>query len=284
MIATKSPSLDKSLDISIVSYDSRASLLLNTLKSVTQAVLKLRELDSDFLVTLILVDNFESNRLKLESFNSLRADLVEANCELLLIQGHGNIGYGSGQNLAAYSRPSTFHLFMNPDVEIAPTSLITGLTYLESNPDVAIVSPSATDAKGRKQFLCKQYPAVLDLALRGFTPRWAQRLFTKRLSHYEMRGLNESIATKGIPIVSGCFMLCRGDVFRKVSGFNGDFFLYFEDFDLSIRVGEWASIAYLPKMRIKHLGGQASRKGLWHILTFIRSGFRFFSTHGWRWF
>lgn len=65
---------------------------------------------------------------------------------------------------------------------------------------------------------------MLDLALRGFTPIWAQRLFTKRLSHYEMRELNESIATKGIPIVSGCFMLCKGDVFRKVSGFDGDFF------------------------------------------------------------
>ena len=62
MIAAKPPSPDKSLNISIVSYDSTVLLLLNTSKSVTQAVLKLRELDPDFLVTLILVDNYESNR------------------------------------------------------------------------------------------------------------------------------------------------------------------------------------------------------------------------------
>jgi len=284
MIAAKPHSPNKSLNISIVSYDSTVSLLLNTLKSVTQAVQKLRELDPDFLVTLIIVDNYELNRLTLDLFSSLRKDLLEANCELLLIQGHGNIGYGSGQNLAVYSRPSHYHLFMNPDVEIAPNSLIAGVTYLESNRDVAIVSPNATNAEGKKQFLCKRYPTLLDLALRGFSPRWIQGMFTERLSHYEMRELNESSATKGIPIVSGCFMLCRGEAIRKVSGFDVAFFLYFEDFDLSLRVSEWATIAYLPSMRIQHTGGHAARKGFNHIGYFIRSALRFFKIYKWRWF
>lgn len=151
MISAKPPSPDKSLNISIVGYDSTVSLLLNTLKSVTQAVLKLRELDPDFLVTLILVDNYESNRLTLDLFSALRIDLVEADCELLLIQGPGNIGYRSGQNIAVYSLPSRYHLFMNSDVEIAPNPVIAGLTYLESNRDVATVSPDATNAEGKKK-------------------------------------------------------------------------------------------------------------------------------------
>ncbi len=283
-MAANSPSHNKTLNISIVSYDSSVSLLLETLKSVTQAVRKLKELDADFVVTMTLIDNCDSNRLRLDYFSSLRAEFVEANCELILIQGHGNIGYGGGQNLAVYSRPSRYHLFMNPDVEISPNSLVAGLTYLESNRDVAILSPNATDVGGQKQFLCKRYPALFDLALRGFTPNWIQCIFTKRLSHYEMRELNESAATKGIPIVSGCFMLCRGEVIRKVSGFDIAYFLYFEDFDLSLRVGEQASIAYLPSMRIQHGGGHAARKGFNHVRYFIRSAWRFFKMYKWRWF
>jgi hypothetical protein len=37
-------------------------------------------------------------------------------------------------------------------------------------------------------------------------------------------------------------------------------------------------------MRIIHGGGNAAKKGLKHIGLFVRSGCRFFNSHGWRWF
>ena len=49
-------------------------------------------------------------------------------------------------------------------------------------------------------------------------------------------------------------------------------------------IGRLGSIDHLPAMRITHLGGGASRKGLRHILLFSRSALRFFRSHGWRWF
>ena len=33
---------------------------------------------------------------------------------------------------------------------------------------------------------------------------------------------------------------------------------------------------YAPNVKITHGGGNAARKGLWHIWKFIMSGFRFF--------
>jgi GT2 family glycosyltransferase len=59
--------------------------------------------------------------------------------------------------------------------------------------------------------------------------------------------------------------------------------LNFEDFDLSLRLGQHGKLAFLPSMRIVHAGGHAARKGLRHITLFIRSGFRFFKQWGWRW-
>ena len=99
-----------------------------------------------------------------------------------------------------------------------------------------------------------------------------------------MRELSESQPSKNIPIISGCFMLCRSDAIARVSGFDPGYFLYFEDFDLSLRVGDSAALAYVPAMRIKHGGGGSARKGLKHINMFVRSAGRFFSKHGWRWF
>ena len=63
-----------------------------------------------------------------------------------------------------------------------------------------------------------------------------------------------------------------------------NFLSLFEDFDLSIRLNEIAKIAYHPKMRIVHGGGNAARKGIWHIIYFIRSAWSFYSKYGWRWY
>ncbi|CAN0484892.1 unnamed protein product, partial [Scytosiphon promiscuus] len=34
----------------------------------------------------------------------------------------------------------------------------------------------------------------------------------------------------------------------------------------------------------QHTGGHAARKGFAHLRMFVRSGLRFFNTHGWRFF
>lgn len=82
------------------------------------------------------------------------------------------------------------------------------------------------------------------------------------------------------PIISGCFMLFRGEIFRKLNGFDPGYFLYFEDFDLSIRAAKVTRVAYLPTVKIVHGGGDAARKGLWHIEQFIRSAYIFYRKFG----
>ena len=284
-----------SLTISIVSYREPAEQLVCAVESIQRALSALLAAGGDCRCSVILVDNSESAELRLEWLDALRPALDGLGCALHLIQGHGNVGYGSGQNLALAASDAAYHLFMNPDVELAPDSLSCGLAYLQDNPQVGMVSPFAVDGAGRKQHLCKRYPTVFDFFLRGFAPRWVQSRFDARLARYEMRELSELSGlcepnesgepepVTGIPIISGCCMLCRRDVLDRVNGFDPGYFLYFEDFDLSLRVGELASLAYVPGMRIRHLGGGSARKGVRHIVMFVRSARRFFATHGWRW-
>ncbi len=84
------------------------------------------------------------------------------------------------------------------------------------------------------------------------------------------------------PIVSGCFLLFRTSILKKLGGFDPRYFLYFEDFDLSLRTRKITQIAYVPQVKIIHYGGQVAKKGRRHIIMFIRSSITFFNTHGWK--
>jgi len=85
------------------------------------------------------------------------------------------------------------------------------------------------------------------------------------------------------PIVSGCFMMFRTSVLKQLAGFDPRYFLYFEDYDLSLRTHAVARVAYVPNVRVLHHGGGASRKGSSHIRMFISSAFKFFNRFGWKW-
>jgi GT2 family glycosyltransferase len=279
-----SNSAPQAVSISIVSYDSPSQQLATAISSLGKAIEKLAPAGEGAAYSLTLVDNSESGAVDTAALSAPLAKLEALGCSYRLIAGHGNVGYGAGQNLAFASAHHAIHVFMNPDVELDSQSLTVGLDYLADNPDVAMVSPHALDDAGNKQFLCKRYPTVFDFFLRGFMPASVRRLFDERLARFEMRELSDSEPSKDIPIISGCFMLCRSALIEKAAGFDPDYFLYFEDFDLSLRVGELASLAYLPAMRIRHGGGGSARKGARHIKMFLQSARRFFSSHGWRWF
>ncbi len=237
---------------------------------------------TDINCRILLLDNSDAQPLMLKDLDSLRDLAAEVNCELRLLQGHGNVGYGSAQNMAIASSAAKYHLLLNPDVELDVDALRYGISYLEANPSVLVASPYASHSDGRKQYLCKRYPSVFDLLMRGFFPAQLKNLFRKRLAHFEMHDLSEDHASDSVPLASGCFMLCRGDALRTVGGFDEEYFMYFEDFDLSLRLGKLGKIAYLPQMKIRHHGGNSSRKGLKHIGMFVRSGIRFFNAYGWR--
>ena len=232
---------------------------------------------------ITVVDNGDGEALDWERLLTLVERIDRSGCRIEFVHGHGNIGYGAAHNLAFQQGHRPVHVFMNADVELDPQVFVHGCTYLKENSDVAMISPQAFDGSGRRQFLCKRYPTVFDLFLRGFAPGFVKKVFSKRLAHYEMRELSTSQANQDISIISGCFMFCRSSMVQKVEGFDPSFFLYFEDFDLSLRLSREARLAYLPDMKIRHSGGNSAHKGVSHILMFARSAHRFFSLHGWRW-
>ena len=270
-----------SLTISIVLFQQDTQLLIDGINSLGQAVSAALEAHKLSSARLVLVDNNPaphfSDNLK-QWTGSVQAPFSCAEW----LAGHGNIGYGRGHNLAILRSDSNYHLILNPDVILAPDTLSLAVDFMQRHLQTGVLAPAVSRPDGSPEYLCKRYPALFDLLLRGFAPCWLQQLFRDRLQHYEMRDLIDDKILWDVPLVSGCFMLCRGPLLRELGGFSQDFFLYFEDYDLSLRIARQARTVYVPSVRIIHYGGQAARKGWRHIGFFIRSAIRFYNRHGWR--
>ncbi|MFX1802674.1 glycosyltransferase family 2 protein [Paraburkholderia sp. A1RO-5] len=264
---------------SVVVFRPDRMLLARTLASLALASATLKRADQGGAVHLYLIDNGGMPDMA-ESLDAL----ARAGIGHTLIEGHGNVGYGRGHNFAISQPLGRYHLILNPDIDINPSALAKALEFMDAHPEAGLLTPAIFDDADQLQYLCRQYPTLLDLFVRGFLPASVRRLFTHRLARYEMRArINGYDTLWDPPIVSGCFMLFRSDVLKKLSGFDPRYFLYFEDYDLSLRTHDVARVVYVPAVRVLHHGGGASRKGAGHIRMFAVSAFKFFNRFGWKW-
>lgn len=271
------------LTVSIVLYNSSLELLRRTLQSLLSSAQVAREEGCLDRVSVYLVDNASQGPYRCHLEREIAALQQSEFFTVLYLPQTSNCGFGCGHNAVLPLLASEFHLVLNPDVELEADTLRAGLTSLLQKGDVALSSPLVVGTTGKQEFLCKRYPSVLVLLLRGFAPRFLRRLFQTRLAAYEMRDVCSGEAQANVTIASGCFMLVRTSALRAVGGFNVEFFLYFEDFDLSLRLAKQGRLIFDPAMRIVHHGGYAASKGRLHLKYFIRSGLTFFNRHGWCW-
>ncbi|WP_250534518.1 glycosyltransferase family 2 protein [Caballeronia sp. AZ10_KS36] len=268
----------EAISVSLVVYRPHRRLLERTLHTLGTALTPTRVAAQAGSTPLYLINNGTDEAI---DWSALAGD---ARLEMSLIQGQGNVGYGRGHNLAIERASSRYHLILNPDIELDADALTHALTFMDAHPEVGLLSPQIIEDDGSRQYLCRRYPTVFDLFIRGFLPRSMRAPFKARLARYEMRDV---IGDKDIvwdpPIVSGCFMLFRTEVLKKLGGFDPRYFLYFEDYDLSLRTHDVARVAYVPSVRVLHHGGDAAGKGWTHIKLFIASAYKFFSRFGWKW-
>jgi len=270
------------LTVSLVVYGFDEAVLSATLMSLRKAIKVAQDEGELGTVNINLVDNADhAGELELLLCRCFQPS--EDSVNVNVVCGHGNIGFGQAHNLVIHRTNSEYYLILNPDVIVDDKALSAGIRYLQQTPAAVAVSPAILDGEGAPESGCKRYPGVFDFVLRGFAPAWLKQRFGKRLAHYEMRDIADDQIFADVPIISGCFMLFRHTALRQLGGFDPRYFLYFEDFDLSIRARAVGKLSYLPQMRIIHLGGNSAKKGLRHIMLFGRSGYRFFSSHGWRW-
>jgi GT2 family glycosyltransferase len=273
------------LTVSIVTYHPDLVLLDRTLRTLAVSLVAAREQELMRAANVVLIDNTGTRASAAAVVRVARDIFRDADVTMNYLHGHANIGYGAAHNLVMHGGNTHYHLVLNPDVELAPDALPIAFRFLGEHAEIGVLAPASRRVDGTREYVCKRYPTVFDLALRGFAPRALRQVFRKRLDHYEMRDLVDRVAAdetiSPIPAMSGSFMFVRRKAIEATGGFDPRFFLYFEDFDWSVRLNRVTRTVYVPAVKIVHHGGGAAKKAPRHIGYFMRSAARFFNKHGW---
>jgi len=259
------------LAVSVVVYELDKSLLEKCLRSLELSIVRCVQTKTLSSWSLAIVDN-GGNR---ESLNAFESEKIR------IIRNQHNVGYGAAHNQAITDSKSEFHLILNPDVIMDPDYVSETIEFCTNNPDAVLVGPHGITPDGANAYLCKRYPSLLVLIVRGLRQKWARSFFRQKLAQYEYRDLLYS-EPSNVELISGCCMFARTQALQDVGGFDGHFFLYFEDFDLSLRMRKVGRVVFLPTANVVHYGGNSAAKGWRHIKLFTQAAIHFFQKHGWK--
>ncbi len=235
---------------------------------VVQALTCLRQ--SDLEVAVYLCDN---------SPEDVTGDHLQWNFPgVTLLPQPGNIGFGRANNAVLPYLKSKYHLLMNPDITFDPNLLSRMIAYMESHPNIAILTPRVLNTDGTEQFLPKKQITVHYL-LGGLFENWGG-VFRRWREEYTLADLDVRMPMP-VEFATGCFLLIKTSVFRQLGGFDPRFFLYQEDSDLSRRVLDQrlGSIVYHPDMVVTHRWARENTRTFKGRMRQIRSVMKYF----WKW-
>lgn len=223
--------------------------------------------------SVLIVDNSTSDVIRgfLSAFN----DSVGAQ-KLKYVHTPSNPGFGASHNLVVkYFPAADYYFIINPDVyfDAAVNEMV---DYLGRRSDIGCLVPKVVYPDGRLQKLCKLLPSPVDLFLRRFMP-FLSFITDRRLMIQDY----DYSYQLDIPYASGCFMLIRGDLFRRIGGFDERYFMYLEDTDLSRRIAVLSRVVFYPQVCITHEFGKASFKNKKILAIHIVSAVKYFNKWGW---
>jgi GT2 family glycosyltransferase len=249
------------LTISVVLYKNDIYELKKMMTCVAETKLNCK---------LFLIDNSPTDYLRLFA----RGEFVE------YCFNNKNIGFGRAQNMGINKirDKSHYHLILNPDVSFKAGTLENIYRFMEQNHDVGQLMPRVCYNNGSVQKLCKLLPHPIDLIGRRFFGN--AYLSKKRNKIYELNGF-EYNRILDLPVLSGCFMFIRTSVLEQVGGFDGRYFMYLEDIDLTRRINKISRTIFYPGVTVEHKFTKGSYENLQLLKYHIVSAIKYFNKWGW---
>ncbi len=165
------------------------------------------------------------------------------------IESRENIGFGNANNLGIKMSTGRNVLFLNTDTLLLNNAVKILSDFLDSNPKVGACGGNLIDIKSQptKSF-ARFFPGFVE-EFSALTGHRYERLRYGKNSYYNNSGKPIKVA-----FVSGADMMVKRQVLDRVGVFDKDFFLYFEETELSYRVYKYGYTIYsIPEAQLIHL-------------------------------
>lgn len=225
----------------IVSYRTGAVLL----ESVGAA------LKQEGVEGVVLVDNGNSDETR-AAIDALAAD----DQRLIVLRGHGNIGFSKGCNLGVRYARSAYVLLLNPDCILRPGVVNRVFAVFDQSPSAAMATVrienlDGSEQRGGRRNLMTPWTCLVELfRLDKLMPDHP---------HFQRLNLNETEPLETVtPVecISGAFMMMPRDTYTAIGGMDEEYFLHVEDVDLCMRLAKAGQpILYVPDAAVTHVKG-----------------------------
>ncbi len=137
---------------------------------------------------------------------------------------------------------------------------------MENNKDVVMMMPQILNTDGSVQYLPKEIPTFKRLFL--------GRFFKNVRKEYVWQGREINEVTD-IDFCSGCFFVIRGEIFKKLGGFDQRYFMYLVDADLTLRAKKYGRTVINHEINVFHEWERTSAKSLKYLFIHTASALKF---------
>lgn len=251
------------LSIVIVSYNTR-EITLDCLESVYRH-------PPSVPFEVILLDNASSDG----SYEAIHARFPQVQA----IAHPENVGFAAGNNIAAERATGRRILLLNPDTIVFEKTLDGIWDFAEREPGRGIWGGRTVLPDGRLDARsCWRRITLWSLFCNasGLTHLWPH----SRIFNSEIYGDWQRDEEREVDIVTGCFLLIDGELWRRLGGFDRTFFMYAEEADLCLRARALgARPAITPKAELIHLGGQSEISSTEALIKIMRGRFTLIRKH-----
>ena len=190
-----------------------------------------------------------------------------------------NGGFSHG-NIIAYSHATgEYVLMLNPDTIVTRKAIIDSIEFMDGNPNVGCCGVKMINRDGSFAMESRRgivTPWVSICKATGLCRRYPNN---KLFGHYYMSYLDKDKANP-IEMTSGAFMLLRKKTLQEVGFLDEQFFMYWEDSDLSYRILKAGYKNYYLPNPILHYKGESSVKSILRYRYWLYSSLQlFFKKH-----
>jgi len=169
--------------------------------------------------------------------------------QIKLIELDKNYGFAGGYNRALQQIDADIFCLLNSDVRVTSNWIDPVIKVFEKEPDVAAIQPKILSDKDWSHF---EHAG----AAGGFIDKYGYPFCRGRIMdaiEYDRGQYNKKT---DIFWASGACLFIRADVFKKVGGFDEDYFAHMEEIDLCWRLkNQGYRVLFVYKSKVHHFGG-----------------------------
>jgi GT2 family glycosyltransferase len=179
--------------------------------------------------------------------------------QVRVIENGTNLRFAKANNVGIRVSQGKYVLILNPDTIIHDGALDKLVAFADEHPEAGAFGCKVLNPDGSYQESARPFPT-----LRG---EWIAALFLRPLTYFSDWFISDTYTgwkgdtERAVDWLSGCSLFVRREVLQRISGFDDQFFYYYEDVDLCRRISQAGyTILFTPKMSITHLGGQSTKR------------------------